>query len=315
MSHGPFSFARPCPACGGSGKDPGRACTACGGTGAHEVTDTVDVSIPAGVDTGSRVRLKGKGQAGRMGGPQGDLYIETHILPDAVFTREGPNLKVKVPVTFPEATLGARVAYAAAVGRVNGPLAGLEALARQIRKTGIRRVGDVLIDDRLFPPARGTGSGPDRLTPIMVNDNVVDVLIEPGSGTGGGDTVCGETDWVAGGVSGAGGVRIEGAFAGDITVRGLIVVGETGRVTCENLKANTVIVAGTVNGSITAEKLDIRSTGRVWGDVIIVGLATEEGAFLRGQVKMEEKIDFQIEPEAEPTNLSEEAPKGDVVGE
>jgi cytoskeletal protein CcmA (bactofilin family) len=74
-------------------------------------------------------------------------------------------------------------------------------------------------------------------------------------------------------------------------------------------------VAGTVNGNITAEKLDIRSTGRVWGDVIIVGLATEEGAFLRGQVKMEEKIDFQIEPEGDPTNLSDEAPKGNMQGE
>jgi cytoskeletal protein CcmA (bactofilin family) len=95
-----------------------------------------------------------------------------------------------------------------------------------------------------------------------------------------------------GNLRGSGGLRIEGAFEGDITVRGLIVVGETGRVTCEHLKANTVIVAGTVNGSITAEKLDIRSTGRVWGDVMVVALATEEGAFLRGQVRMEEKIEI-----------------------
>jgi len=97
---------------------------------------------------------------------------------------------------------------------------------------------------------------------------------------------------------GSGGVRIEGAFEGDITVRGLVIIGETGRVTCQNLKANSVIVAGTVNGSITAEKLDIRSTGRVWGDVNVVALATEEGAFLRGQVRMEEKIEVTIEPES-----------------
>jgi cytoskeletal protein CcmA (bactofilin family) len=105
-----------------------------------------------------------------------------------------------------------------------------------------------------------------------------------------------------GSLRGSGGVRIEGAFEGDITVRGLIVVGETGRVTCENLKANSVVVAGTVNGSITAEKLDIRSTGRVWGDVVVVALATEEGAFLRGQVRMEEKIEIANEPaEGDPT--------------
>jgi cytoskeletal protein CcmA (bactofilin family) len=102
-----------------------------------------------------------------------------------------------------------------------------------------------------------------------------------------------------GNLRGSGGVRIEGAFEGDITLRGLVVIGETGRITCENLKANSVIVAGTVNGCITAEKLDIRSTGRVWGDVTVVALATEEGAFLRGQVRMEEKIEFPSEPGTE----------------
>lgn len=100
-----------------------------------------------------------------------------------------------------------------------------------------------------------------------------------------------------GNLRGSGGIRIEGAFEGDITLRGLIVIGETGRVTCENLRANSVIVAGTVNGCITAEKLDIRSTGRVWGDVAVVALATEEGAFLRGQVRMEEKIEVPAEYE------------------
>ena len=97
-------------------------------------------------------------------------------------------------------------------------------------------------------------------------------------------------------------MRIEGAFEGDITLRGLVVIGETGRVTCENLKANSVIVAGTVNGCITAEKLDIRSTGRVWGDVTVIALATEEGAFLRGQVRMEEKIEFPSDPASEGQN-------------
>lgn len=104
-----------------------------------------------------------------------------------------------------------------------------------------------------------------------------------------------------GNLRGSGGVRIEGAFEGDITLRGLVVVGETGRVVCNTLHANTVIVAGTVNGSITAEKLEIRGTGRVWGDVVVVSLSTEEGAFLRGQVRMEESIEMPVMPEAEPT--------------
>jgi cytoskeletal protein CcmA (bactofilin family) len=104
-----------------------------------------------------------------------------------------------------------------------------------------------------------------------------------------------------GNLRGSGGVRIEGAFEGDIVVRGLVVIGETGRVVCENLRANTVVVAGAVRGNISAEKLEIRSTGRVWGDVVTVAFSTEEGSFLRGQVRMEERVDLQLEtPEETP---------------
>ncbi len=95
-------------------------------------------------------------------------------------------------------------------------------------------------------------------------------------------------------IHGTGGVRIEGTFEGEIAIKGMLVVGETGRVNCEDLRANTVIVAGIVKGNITAEKLEIRATGRVWGDVIVVAFASEEGAFLRGQVKMEEKIELNL---------------------
>ncbi len=109
LSKGPFSFAQPCPGCHGTGRDPGDVCRECGGTGAKEAAETVDAAIPAGVDTGSRVRLKGKGQAGTGGGPPGDLYIETHVQPDPVFLREGPHLRVKVPITFPEAVLGGKI--------------------------------------------------------------------------------------------------------------------------------------------------------------------------------------------------------------
>lgn len=97
-----------------------------------------------------------------------------------------------------------------------------------------------------------------------------------------------------GNLSGSGGVRIEGAFEGDITLRGMMVVGETGMVTCDHLQANVVIVAGAVRGNITAEKVEIRSTGRVWGDVVTAGFATEEGAFLRGQIRMEDEVDVAL---------------------
>ena len=97
-------------------------------------------------------------------------------------------------------------------------------------------------------------------------------------------------------LSGQGGVRIEGTFEGEVAIEGMVVVGETGKVTCDNVRANTVIVAGGVNGNITAEKLEIRKTGRVWGDVTIAAFSTEEGGFLRGQITMQEKIDLNIHP-------------------
>ena len=100
-----------------------------------------------------------------------------------------------------------------------------------------------------------------------------------------------------GNLRGTGGIRIEGTFEGEIGIRGLVVVGETGRVTCEKLQANTVIVAGAVHGNIAAEKLEIRSTGRVWGDVVVGAFATEEGGFLRGTVQMEEQVELDLEPE------------------
>src|SRR3990172_828726 len=84
-------------------------------------------------------------------------------------------------------------------------------------------------------------------------------------------------------INGTGGVRIEGAFEGEISLRGMRVVGQTGRVTCQNVRANAVIVAGAVRGNITTQKLEIRASGRVWGDVVTTTFVTEEGAFLRGQ--------------------------------
>ncbi len=108
-------------------------------------------------------------------------------------------------------------------------------------------------------------------------------------------------------LGGSGGLRIEGTFEGEIAIRGLLVVGETGRVTCHALRANTVIVAGAVKGDITAERLEIRSTGKVWGNVVTVTFSTEEGAFLRGQITMEDKV------EIEPATPSDGVPEG--VGE
>lgn len=110
-------------------------------------------------------------------------------------------------------------------------------------------------------------------------------------------------------LSGSGGVRIEGAFDGDIALNGMLVVGESGRVTCKQLRADVVIIAGAVRGDITAERLEIRATGRVWGNVVTTAFATEEGAFLRGQVTMEEQLESG---EEEPAQIEEPGDEEDA---
>lgn len=98
-----------------------------------------------------------------------------------------------------------------------------------------------------------------------------------------------------GSIVGSGGVRIEGSFEGQIALKGLLVVGETGKVTCENVTAANVIVAGVIKGNITAQKVEIRSSGRVWGNIVTTAFATEEGAFLRGQIRMEDAVDLGMD--------------------
>lgn len=97
-----------------------------------------------------------------------------------------------------------------------------------------------------------------------------------------------------GDLHGTGGIRIEGTMQGDIVIKGLVVIGETGKVICPDLQAETVVVAGTMQGNITCQKLEIRSTGRVWGDVVAVSLSSEDGAFLRGQMRMEESVEIEL---------------------
>jgi molecular chaperone DnaJ len=113
---GKMRFSVTCPQCGGSGKVRQR-CATCGGSGHVRKPETFEVRIPAGVDTGSRVRVAGKGNAGVNGGPPGDLYIVTEVEPHPVFERKGDNLYVKLPVSITEAALGAKVE----VPTIDGP--------------------------------------------------------------------------------------------------------------------------------------------------------------------------------------------------
>ena len=111
------------------------------------------------------------------------------------------------------------------------------------------------------------------------------------------DSILGSGISWQGSLSGMGGVRIDGAFDGEIALRGLVVIGEQGRVTCKHIRAATVIVAGSVKGDITAGRVEITRTGRVWGDVITTSFSTEEGGFLRGRITMEEQVDLGLGPQ------------------
>ena len=105
---GTMQFSMTCPQCGGTGRQH-RPCPTCGGSGSVREPESFEVRIPPGVDTGSRVRVPGKGNSGIGGGPPGDLYIVTEVETHPIFERKGDNIYVKVPVTVAEAALGAKV--------------------------------------------------------------------------------------------------------------------------------------------------------------------------------------------------------------
>lgn len=106
---GTIGLARPCPDCDGSGERIDQPCADCSGNGRVETEQTLKVKIPAGVSEGQKVRLAGQGSAGLRGLPAGDLFVHVHVRPDSLFTRTGNDLKLSVPVTFAELTLGGTV--------------------------------------------------------------------------------------------------------------------------------------------------------------------------------------------------------------
>src|ERR1043165_6355046 len=118
-SRGIFSIAQTCPHCQGAGRVIEKPCKACHGNGRRDRQSKIKLRIPAGVDTGSRLRSAVNGSAGLRGGPQGDLYVVLHVKPHDIFQREGDDLLCEVPVSFVQAALGAEIAVPTLTGKAH----------------------------------------------------------------------------------------------------------------------------------------------------------------------------------------------------
>jgi molecular chaperone DnaJ len=118
MRQGFFAVQQTCPICNGRGKIIPEPCAKCHGEGRVEKTKTLSVKIPAGVDTGDRIRLTGEGEAGMHGAPAGDLYVQVNVRAHSIFQRDGNNLYCDVPLSFATAALGGEIAVPTLDGRI-----------------------------------------------------------------------------------------------------------------------------------------------------------------------------------------------------
>lgn len=118
MQQGFFSVQQTCPRCHGSGKMITDPCGSCHGQGRVEESKTLSVKVPAGVDSGDRIRLTGEGEAGSLGGPAGDLYVVVNVREHAIFQRDGKHLYCEVPISFADAALGGELEVPTLDGRV-----------------------------------------------------------------------------------------------------------------------------------------------------------------------------------------------------
>jgi molecular chaperone DnaJ len=156
---GTMRFATACQACRGTGKATGTECRACHGSGQIQKTELIRVRIPAGVDSGSKVRIPGKGNAGTLGGPPGDLFIIIGVDTHRLFRREGSNIHVKIPITVPEATLGAKIEVPTVHGKstIKIPPATKSGQKFRLRDKGVPKVnkksrGDQFVEVYIVPP-------------------------------------------------------------------------------------------------------------------------------------------------------------------
>jgi molecular chaperone DnaJ len=156
-----ISVAETCPHCSGAGRVFERPCKTCRGAGRSERTSSVKLRIPAGVDTGARLRSAGKGEAGPRGGPPGDLYVILHVKPHDLFQRDGDDLLCDVPISFIQAALGADLEVPALNGHtsIKIPPGTQPGTVFRLRGKGIRNVhgqgyGDLLVRVNVEVPSQ-----------------------------------------------------------------------------------------------------------------------------------------------------------------
>jgi molecular chaperone DnaJ len=169
-SQGLFALSHPCPRCRGNGVVVDKPCKACRGSGRERVTRRYQVKVPAGAKNGTRIRLKGKGEPGLNGGPNGDLFVRVEVTPSPLYERRGADLVLEVPVTYPEAALGATVqiptpggpvALKVPAGSENGKL--LRVKGRGAPKLNGGGKGDLLARLRLTVPKKLTKAEKEAL--------------------------------------------------------------------------------------------------------------------------------------------------------
>ena len=158
FGQGSFAVTRPCPVCMGRGQIPSERCATCGGTGEVRGQRTVRITVPAGTESGSRVRLRGQGLKGAAGGEAGDLVITFQVLPDRFFTREGLDLVASVPINVAQATLGSKVSVRTVGGQkvaLRIPAGTSSGTRFRVRGQGVAKegkTGDLLVEVRITVP-------------------------------------------------------------------------------------------------------------------------------------------------------------------
>ncbi len=168
-NQGGFAFAEPCTACRGTGRVIDTPCPTCAGSGMTSQERTLTVRVPAGVEDGQRVRVAGRGGAGDRGGPAGDLLVLVHVSPHALFGRKGDAVTMTVPVTFPEAALGAQVRVPTPDGApvtLKIPAGTSSGRTFRVKGRGVPKksgVGDLLVTVDVAVPARLPDGAADAL--------------------------------------------------------------------------------------------------------------------------------------------------------